>query len=89
MQSRLQCKCACALFLLILCLRKCGIVVEYEKKYLIEYEHGYVYITKHRYVTRRFYLLCETLVGHSTSGASDHPTSGASKVRPVRLNKFM
>ena len=79
MQSCLQCKSASALFLIILCLRKCGIVVVFEKKNLIEYEHGNVYITKHSYVRRRFYLLCETLV--------DHPTSGASTVRPIGSNK--
>ena len=52
-------------------------VVISEKK-IIEYEHGYVYITKHKYFIRRCCLLCETLV--------EHPTSGASKVRPVGSN---
>ena len=40
--------------------------------------HGYVYITKHRYVIRRFCLICETLV--------EHPTSGANKMKPVGSN---
>ena len=48
------------------------------KKYFTEFEHGYVYITKHRYVIRRCCLLWKTLV--------EHPTSGASEVRPVGLN---
>ena len=47
----LRCKCVRAIFLLVL-----------SKKDFTEYEHGYVYITKHRYVIRRYYLLCETLV---------------------------
>ena len=39
-----------------------------------------VYITKHKYVIRRYYLLCETFV--------EHPTSGASKVETRRLEQY-
>ena len=40
------------------------------KKDFTEYDHGYVYITNYRSVLRRFYLICEMLVQHPTSGAS-------------------
>ena len=56
-------------------------VVISEKKYFTEYAHDYVYVTKHRYFVRRYYLLCETLV--------EHPTSEASKVRPVGSNNII
>ena len=45
-------------------------VVLSQKNFFTEYEHGYVHITKHRSGIRRYYLLCGTLVEHSTSGAS-------------------
>ena len=67
-QSRLQCKSARAIFLLILCYGNVELyVVISEKKYFTEYHHGYVIISKHRYIIRRYYLLCETLVEHPTS----------------------
>ena len=50
-------------------------VVISEKKNFAENEHAYVYITKHRYVIHKYYLLCESLV--------EHPTS---KVRPLGSN---
>ena len=49
-------KCRCKIF-----------VVISEKNYFTEYERGYVCITVHRYVIRKYYLLCETLVEHPTS----------------------
>ena len=40
-----------------------------EEQLFTEYDHAYVYITKYRYVIRRYYLLCETLAEHPTSAA--------------------
>ena len=39
----------------------------YLRKYFTENEHGFICITKHKYVIRRYYLLCETLVEHPTN----------------------
>ena len=44
-----------------------------------EYEHGYVYITKHGYVLRRYYLLCQTF--------DEHPTSEARKGETRRVEQ--
>ena len=49
-------------------------VVISEKKIFTDYEHGQVYITKHRFVIRKNYLQCETLVEHRASGASKGDT---------------
>ena len=46
---------------------------------MTEYEHGYVYITKHGYVLRRYFLLCETF--------DEHPTSGAMKGETRRIEQ--
>ena len=51
-------------------------VVISDNIFFTEYEHGQVYITKHRYVIPRYYLLCERLVEHRASGASKGETRG-------------
>ena len=74
-QSRLQCKYARAVFLLLLCLCKCGIICCYiGEKCFTEHDNGYVYITKQRYVKRGNFILSKTLVEHPLSGASKNET---------------